>query len=229
MNIEDLWAEIEDEQSWREKELRFFINFMSEIESEEEKEQYRRAVVLMLYAHFEGFCIFALRHFVKAVNAAQLSCKDVQPVIAAATLSDVFSAMRDPSAKCDLFRNSLPDDTKLHRLASEKAFLENVDGINDRDVIIADEVIDAESNLKPKILSKNLYRLGLPHDLFVGIEGDINDLLGFRNKISHGEQRSGIDEDTFERLNKSALHVIKTVKREVMTALRNQNYLRVTN
>lgn len=226
MNLTALWNEIEEEHSWRLDELRFFMNQAATLEDRTEREQFRRAVVLMLYAHFEGFCVFALRHFVRAVNSSGISCRDAQPAIGAATLSVEFAALRDPSSKCDEFRRTLPDDSKLHCLSREREFLERLHSFTGKLVAIPDEVVDSESNLKPIVLRKNLYRLGLPHDLFASIEGNVHDLLKIRNKIAHGELRSGVDDVTFERLRRSAYTIMTTVKREVMGALRREDYKR---
>ncbi len=62
MSLSQLWTEIENEQSWRFDEIRFFQNRLAEIKSEEDREKYRKALVLILYSHFEGFCKFAFLH-----------------------------------------------------------------------------------------------------------------------------------------------------------------------
>ena len=48
------------------------------------------------------------------------------------------------------------------------------------------------------ILRKNLYRLGLPHDLFETFQGEVYRLLGYRNQIAHGELQSGIERQTYD-------------------------------
>jgi hypothetical protein len=97
MSLLDIRAELEADQVWRREELVFFQNQSGLIESSEKKDQYRRALVVMLYAHFEGFCKFALTLYVTSINNAGVTCGDVTPAIAASSLSDIFAALRNPN------------------------------------------------------------------------------------------------------------------------------------
>src|SRR6185295_4756349 len=76
MNIPNLWSEIEEDLSWRLDELRFFQNQLATLDSEQERERFRRALVLLLYAHFEGFCKFALSLYVNSINRSGITCGD---------------------------------------------------------------------------------------------------------------------------------------------------------
>src|SRR5574337_1061994 len=160
MNIPELWAEIEAEQEWRQSEIRFFQNQILNITSEKEQDKFRRVLILMLYAHFEGFCKFAFNLYIDAVNREGITCAEVNFAIAAASLNDLFVSLRDPLKKCSGFKRELPDDTTLHRFARDREFLEQYVEFEKRLVSIPDEVIDIESNLKPIVLRKILYRLG---------------------------------------------------------------------
>jgi hypothetical protein len=124
MNAPELWAEIEADQTWRLDEIRFFQNRLPELQTTDEQNQYRRALILILYAHFEGFFQFALAHYIKAINTRAPMCRDAQPALAASTMSEVFRELRNPDSKCNEFRHTLPDDSKLHRFARDKEFVE---------------------------------------------------------------------------------------------------------
>ena len=76
MNIAELWEEIESDQAWREAEIRFFQNRMLKMTSEEEQNRFLRILVLILYAHFEGFCKFAFILYVNAVNNEGINCSN---------------------------------------------------------------------------------------------------------------------------------------------------------
>jgi hypothetical protein len=228
MRTADLWAEIEKDLAWRVDELRFFRNGLGSIHFESDQERFRRALVLLLYAHFEGFCKFALTLYVNAVNRSGISCAQANFAIAAASLSDLFKALRNPQKKIPEFRRGLPDDTKLHRFGREREFVERTSDFAGRPVLIRDDVVDTESNLNPTVLRKNLYRLGFAHDRFTAQESSINQLLEYRNKIAHGQMRAGLKADKFEELNTSALAVMEEIKREVMAAIENKSYLRVS-
>lgn len=228
MNIAQLWAELENDQAWRQGEIRFFHNQSAKLESETEQNQFRRPLILLLYAHFEGFCKFALSLYVKTINDEGIKCSDADYAIAAASLADLFRALRNPEKKCDDFRRTLPNDTELHRFARDREFIERISLFDKRTVNIPDHVVDTESNLKPVVLRKNLYRLGFPHDQFEDIEGKIHLLLKYRNKIAHGELLTGIDRKQYERLKDVTYKVIDRIKRDVMHSLLNKQYLRAT-
>jgi hypothetical protein len=122
MNISQLWAEIENEHLWRMNEIRFFQNMLPVDQPGIKQDQFRRALILILYAHFEGFCKFTFLLYVNSVNSEGVTCAQANFAIAAASLSTVFADLRHPDKKCPEFRNSLPDDSKLHRFARDREF-----------------------------------------------------------------------------------------------------------
>ena len=228
MNITALWAEIEAEQDWRQAEIRFFHNQLVKIDSTTEQDRFRRALILLLYAHFEGFCKFVFTLYATAVNRVGINCGEANSAIAAASLSDLFVALRDPSKKCDEFRRELPDDTLLHRFARDRDFVEQTEEFQKRPVNIPDGVVDTESNLKPTVLRKILFRLGFPHDQFSHIEGDIHLLLNYRNGVAHGQSKDGIPPDKYTQVKDAAYKVMDEVKSQIMTALQDRLFLRKT-
>lgn len=227
MNIAELWAEIEAEQTWRVDEIRFFQNQLIYINSESKKDQYRRSLVLILYAHFEAFCKFAFAHYLKAINTSNIRCNETNYAIAASTLSDVFMTLRNPERKSDIFRRDLPDDSQLHRFSRDREFLERISEIDNLIVSLDDKIIDTESNLKPVVLQKILYRLGLPHNKFDNLKSQINKLLNYRNKIAHGEMKDGIPEKVYDSLRDDVFFILDEIKREIMSAIENRKYLRL--
>ena len=116
MNIAELRAELEADRAWREDEIRNFQNRGAAIPEEQEQKRYRRALILLLYAHFEGFCKFAFTLYATAVSSSGISCGEANYAIA--TLAGLFRDLRNPEKKSELFRRDLPDDAKLHRFAS---------------------------------------------------------------------------------------------------------------
>lgn len=227
MNLPELWAEIEADQAWRQDEIRFFQNRLSDLDSESDKNQFRRALILILYAHFEGFFRFALAHYIRTINRENVSCKEARSALVAATMAEVFRDLRNPNSKCAEFRNTLPDDAKLHRFARDKEFVERFQQFEGRRVNISDDAVDTESNLKPPVIRKNLYHLGFAPDKFAAFEGQVNKLLAFRNPISHGETRKGVDAANYESLRDAAFDIMDAIKRDIMQAIEKREYLRL--
>ena len=100
MSILELRGELEAEMAWRHDEIRFFQNQGADLDDEHQQEQYRRALILLLYAHFEGFCKFALTLYVNAVNQQGIKCAEANHAIAAASLS-VNSSGGSFGPQCD--------------------------------------------------------------------------------------------------------------------------------
>ena len=227
MNLAELRAELEADRAWREDELRAFQNRGIDITSDIELNRYRRALVLLLYAHYEGFCKFALTLYTSAVNRSGILCGDANTALAAASLSDLFRNLRNPQKKCDLFRRELPDDSKLHQFAREQEFIERTSEVESRPVSIPDSVVDTESNLTPVALRKNLFRLGLQYDHFQGFDNDINRLLGIRNGISHGALKDGVEERLYEQLRTATSSIMSGLSVGIMKALQERAFARL--
>lgn len=226
MNIADLRAELEADRAWREDEVRKLQNLGEGLSAQTDRDQYRRVLILMLYAHFEGFCKFALSLYCSAVNRARIQCEQADFALVAASLAEVFRDLRNPEKKSDVFRHSLPDDRKLHIFDREREFVQRSADLMRRTVEIPDSVVDTESNLTPTVLSKNLFRLGFRHDAFERWHGDINKLLEFRNKIAHGEMRSGVNQKAYSDLRGSVDRVMTGITVVVIRSLENGDYLR---
>jgi hypothetical protein len=224
MNLAEFRAQLEEDDAWRRAEILFFQNQAAYLPTKQEQNKYRRAIILLLYSHFEGFFKFALQVYVDAINGCGILCGEANHAIAAASLSEAFKALRDPSSKSDLFRNELPDDSKLHRLTRDREFVERTHEFWNRPVCIPDDAIDVESNLKPAVLRKNIYLLGLPTERFAGVERDINNLLRIRNQIAHGASKEGIQEQAYERFRKITFGLMDILKRELTKALQEQSY-----
>ncbi|WP_263385740.1 MAE_28990/MAE_18760 family HEPN-like nuclease [Granulicella arctica] len=227
MNIPELRAELESDRAWREDEIRFLQNQLSDF-PEDEKLRQRRPLLLILYAHYEGFCKFALTLYVNAINREGLPISQVNYALATACLSDLLEAMCDNSSKSDLFRHALPDDVKLHRFARQREFVRSIDTYLSRPARIPVNIVDLESNLKPAVLRKLLYQIGFQHDQFAFIESEIQQLLKARNGIAHGETKDGIDGRTYLRLRQCAFKVMAGVLTQVSQALSEQSYERRT-
>src|SRR5437016_5156526 len=114
MNQLEIRAELEDERTWRRDEIRFLMNRLADLDTDTDQDRYRRAVLLLLYAHFEGFCKTALLIYVRIINKESLRCDLAQPALVAASCQSILKSLANPNSKSDFFRNGAPDDEKLH-------------------------------------------------------------------------------------------------------------------
>lgn len=78
-----------------------------------------------------------------------------------------FKAYENKNSKSSLFNNKkIPSDDSIHGLYRRVNLLESSSNLLSQPLIIEDTAVDTESNLWYVVLQKNLYRLGLPTDMF---------------------------------------------------------------
>jgi len=227
MNLADIRAELEDELEWRLEEMRFFKNQLADLRTTDQRDRHRRALVVMLYSHFEGFWKAAFSIYVKAINAESICCKEATHSLVAASLFDLLAGLSDHQKKHPFFRSKAPDDTKLHQIHRQIEFLLRLPDMETTKVSIpAEKVVDPESNLKPEVIRKNLFRLGFQYDLFESHEGTVHQLLNKRNSVAHGSTRQGIEETEYNNLEESVLAIMSDVVKLLFVSLQRKTYLR---
>jgi len=228
IDLADIRAQIELEREWREAELRFLGNHLGYISDEAKRKVYRKSLVVMLYAHFEGLCKSILLIYAESLNSSEILISEANAAIAAASLSEVFRALRNPKSKCPIFSRELPDDSKLHRFARDKEFVDSFATLVDSSVgLDADRLVDTESNLRPVVLRKILFRLGLEPGLVEPWSATINQLLRRRNDIAHGTAKGGLDEQVYRELEQAVYAVVDDLVRVICAAVAEQSYRRL--
>lgn len=156
-----------------------------------DQETRRRPLILLLYAHLEGFCVFALREYVRAITLKKLKCVDVKPDILAGAWSTLFADLNSEE-KCDLFGRKLTDDSTLHKHWRRRQFIANIEHFLSQPVSISTGAIRSDSNLTSTVLKRNLFVVGISYDFVSPFEKTINALLGRRNAVAHGQDMGGI-------------------------------------
>lgn len=227
MNSQDVRAQLEADWSWRSDEIRFLRNQVSVLTTEDEKDRFRRSLVLMLYAHLEGFCKMAFAIYVDAINSEGLAIADATEILGAAAMASVFEALANRDKKNAVFRTSLPTDEKLHALARRRDFVAQFHEFDRKPLRIeADIVVDTESNLKPVVLRKLLFVVGLDPSLSAPWEGSLNRLLNSRNGIAHGAERAGIDARAYNELEMNVDNIVNGVMGALYQACRDARHLK---
>lgn len=227
INLSDVRAQFEIELAWRLDELRLLQNQLGFISSEANRDRYRKMLVLMLYAHFEGFCKEAWLLYVDTINRLGVHRLQASDAIAAASLAELFRALEDPQRKCDEFRRRLPDDAKLHRFFRQMEFVMELRNIWRRQVTLAEElVVDTEANLSVAQLRKSLFRLGLATDSFEAYEGSIHRLVNLRHAVAHGAYKQGVPEGDYATFRDAIFDVMSGMSRLIWQALVDRRYLK---
>jgi hypothetical protein len=178
-----------------------------------------------LYAHLEGYIKISLQTYIQYINSQQLSRKDVNTGLMVASMYKEFLAYENLDRKCEIFRRELPDDARLHRLFRRIDFMEKVDDFKEQKLNIDDQIINIESNLRYIVLQKNLYKIGLPIDLFNDYQSDIDALVNRRNSIAHGDFKAGVTAQEFSNWETKVFSILSGVTRLLYDYANNKRYL----
>ena len=210
MTADELRAALETELAWRQEELAFFKNQLNEVE-ESNKNKYRKSLVLILYSHMEGYIKIGLQTYIQYINSQGLNRRDVNTGLMVASMHKEFIAYENMERKSEFFRKALPDDTRLHRLYRRVDFMEKMENFKEQELVIDDQIIDTESNLWYIVLQKNLYKIGLPVDLFDDYRSDIDALVNRRNSIAHGNFKSGVTDIEFSNWERKVSEILEGI------------------
>lgn len=224
MTADELRAALETELAWRQEELAFFKNQLNEVE-ESNKNKYRKSLVLILYSHMEGYIKIGLQTYIQYINSQGLNRRDVNTGLMVASMHKEFIAYENMERKSEFFRKALPDDTRLHRLYRRVDFMEKMENFKEQELVIDDQIIDTESNLWYIVLQKNLYKIGLPVDLFDDYRSDIDALVNRRNSIAHGNFKSGVTDIEFSNWERKVSEILEGITRLLYDYARNKRYL----
>ena len=223
MTADEYRANLESELAWRQEEIAFFKNQLNYI-SDNIKNRYRKSLVLILYSHLEGYIKLSLQTYIQYINSLGLTRNMVKVGLKTASMNREFNAYDNSDRKCNVFRRELPNDSRLHKFFRRVDFVSQYEEFVEQSLEIDDGIVNTESNLWYIVLQKNLYKLGLPIDLFEEYESDIDALVNRRNSITHGNFRSGISQEEFQRWETSTIDVLSGVTRLLYDYARNERY-----
>ncbi|WP_156933711.1 MAE_28990/MAE_18760 family HEPN-like nuclease [Paracoccus sp. J39] len=162
--------EIEHDLDWREAELAVLRLFLANEDiTEREKRVLFRAAWALLYAHYEGFCKFALTVYFDALKNSGKRCENFPPKTQAFALTEKLKAIRNlPPVNFIAAMRGFEVDV----LAEPASFPE----------------VDTDSNLSPKVLKRLLEDADLELESLSSHNRSIFTLVNRRNKIAHGER-----------------------------------------
>jgi hypothetical protein len=226
-SAEDVAQEIENDRFVRENELSLIKRYLSNAELEDDQKALRRSLIVLAYAHFEGFCRFALTAYLGAINSFELKHSQASVALVAASLDEVFDALRNEAKKHDLFRKLLKNDADVHRIARQQQFVNSYEtGISSDTVVLSERIVDAKSNLNTIVLKRNLFVLGLPYPFLDEHRSSIDKLLHVRNSIAHGDTLMDPKPTAISEYLESMASIMSLVQTHIVTALVDKTYLR---
>jgi hypothetical protein len=173
-----------------------------------------RALIAMLYAHYEGYCKNAIRIYlreIKALGVQRIDCKERLGVF---SLQKAFREAKSYSTdQCwRFYQDNL--DKLLHEV---------VDYEIDQHGEIA---LVGESNLKPADLRANFDFACLPQTEVDNHEQLLKGLVGRRNGIAHGKKLLVNDLADYEEYERAATAAMYDIAYSIIDALTDKQYLK---
>ena len=202
---------LEQDLEWREAELiQLKLQATAAREGTVRHQALLRALWAMLYAHYEGFCKFALDTYLDALTELQPRRIDCKDQIAALSMTNQFKGL-----KGDLSNENCAN------------FIHEFSTILNQTVEFNFEFA-TQSNLHPKELLKNYQYVCLPSDPVEDNQHRLAALVSRRNDIAHGRNVPVKDFKEYEEHEAAALTVIYSLAIAIIEALEQKQYLKVT-
>lgn len=199
-------------------------------DSESNKDIYRKMLIVMMYSYFEGFCKNVLMSYANYISRLELKVNEVTSGLAATSLEEDFNQLENTNHKpIELKGRLIENDGRLHRFSRRKEFVENNNLYINKTVNISSESIDVESNLKSYVLKSLLYKLDIDYTIIDPYQEILNELLGKRNAIAHGDMVNGIELSKYNDYKSKVLKLMDIVKSAIIEAFKNETFLKKSN
>lgn len=201
MRIEEFQDFLDTDLAWRKMEISQLLMILNTAES---KEIVGKSMILLLYAHWEGFIKKSSKCYLKYVSDKNIKIQDLTPNFEAIMLKRFARECIDQDS------NNLAKEFALmdkHRKARVRPFKININVDNEFDK----EFIDTQYNLSSKVLGNIIQIIGIKYNDAIKTRRqflDVN-LLKNRNAIGHGNQLSVNSEEDLSPLDFSQVVKLK--------------------
>lgn len=172
--LDKVLEEISLDIDWRNEELRK-IEIISSNLIDDDLKFFLKAIIPLLYAHWEGFVVSSLKKIFKYLNNLKLNSDNYCDIYLTTAYEQTLKSLEDSTGF---------DKRKKHLINLYRSFKEEVK---------LDEKIDTKSNLNYKVLSEICKKINLKNEIFEIYELELNELVNIRNSISHGENAYSFD------------------------------------
>ena len=224
MKYEQFESLLQNDLSWRKKE----ISDLYMICLRYENEVLLKSIILILYAHWEGYIKKSSKLYIKYIAEKKVKIEDLTPNFKAIALKSNIS-------KCIQNYDNLTLAHELYFInkyesMGNKKFKINIDPDNDRE----SDIINTHHNLKPKVFKNIINILGLNYnDAYKIREIYIsNNLLSNRNTIGHGSKFDSENQVDFEltineidKLKSIIINILDFHKDTLIDYVENEFYL----
>lgn len=203
----ELLQKIDDEYSWRRREIILYKTKIPEHVSDIQN-VLLRAAIPFIYGHWEGFVKTTMSLYLNYVSDLRLKHNELHATFVALSLSNSISAFDSKSF--------------LKKVELVESLLNKM---GDRSNIPKKNIINTKSNLKYEVLEEVLFHVNLK-DLGLSSKSEVIDsLVDVRNYIAHGEYKY-ISYDTYNSFNDEVLFLLERIKTIIENSIITQSYLK---
>lgn len=205
----DWERKLEENLGWREAEL-----IELKLRAAEAKEgtvchqALLRALWAILYAHYEGFCKFALDTYLDALTELKPRRRDCKDQIAAFSMRKRFRELS----------GDLSDENCIR-------FIQELPVVLNQSVVF-DDYLETQNNLKPKRLRENCQCVCLPYDQVEENRHRLAALVSRRNDIAHGKNVPVKSLEEYQKHEVAAFKVMYALYIAIIDALEQKRYLK---
>ncbi|KAB8190211.1 hypothetical protein FH608_035070 [Nonomuraea phyllanthi] len=180
-------------------------------------------MLVMLYAHLEGFTKFALEQYALTINDAKVPVSRLKPQLLAACLLDCFKRYRSSEAS-DPYD---PSANRARQVLKDAELLQEISTLQNRVAVLdIKSVTSSDSNLSASVLRRNLALLALDDSDFHQFMHAMEGLLKLRNGIAHGEAVNLPSDPGFHKTEVRIFSLCETLMLVIYHSVRDETYLR---
>lgn len=202
--------ELTRDLEWREAELALMRkDLIRTAKGSLHEEALLRANLAMIYAHYEGFCKFALSVYLEAIGKLRIRRKNLNWKLATFSMG---AFKKEISTKAD----------------SAAFFSEFMDGFNEvlEEQVPQFEQIPPIANLWPDLLAEWLDRLALESNFITTESALLDSLVRLRNQIAHGKKLTIRTREELDKYSNVAQLAMHTVAVGIVDSVQKKAYLR---
>ncbi len=224
MKYEQFEQSLDEDLGWRKVEISELL-FLAK---ENGNEVLLKSVILLLYAHWEGYIKKSSKLYIKYISEKRIKLNELCFNFKAVAIKEHISRCIDTKDKLTL-ANELAFVSSFLKFENKK-FKVDINLDND----FENSIIDTESNLKPKVFKNIIGILGLNYkNALEAREHYINShLLANRNAIGHGSKFDPSNQIDFtltikdiEKLKTIVFSIIDNFKEELLEYTFSKYYL----
>lgn len=207
--LDKLESKLNHDLASRKKELTQ-IKFIWE--NNKDNHAINKAVILLFYAHWEGFIKTAAINYLNFLNTQRLLCKQLQ---------ECFSSLQ--------LGKELDHSLVIGKYRHRQDIIMAIRQLDDKEFdIIPEKVIATKSNLNSEVLKEILHQIGLDENMFATKHNLIDEkLLGYRNPIAHGDYRELLPTQTIvTEVSDHIISMITEFKDAIVRHAEDKKYLK---